>query len=538
MAGPVDPDDELVDKLKCGVDPKVAEKRERLVNDRRRTQYEQAQQRLADLVDSNTTLPLTIASVKFLGARHTRKDFLAEVVRPLLSSNRDGPYTLAEVLAEINAVATKLHKFDIFKVPISLHLDRPDPTVPSSTPNDISVYYAVRERPRILARTGTEAGTAEGSAYGNVLCRNVFGGAETLNIGGSLGTRTRSAYSAWFGAPVQSNPDVRWEIGGFGSSTANNWASHEEVSKGLSTRLRWVNKWSHQHELGYQGIWRQITGLAENASPTIRGEAGDSVKSSVSHTWINDRRDNPILPSKGYNLKAATEVAGWGPLLGDVAFWKSELESQVAVPVPVPGIRANGVTLTAGLRGGLLYPLTPPGQTQSSHSRINDRFRVGGPTDIRGFRLAGLGPRDGHDALGGDMYYAASANLFLPLPRVNPQRPIRFQLFVNGGRLLALKGNSSAAEDVAEKASTAPSSSSLATRSPSPSSEQTSSTFSLARETASSLFDGLPSTAAGVGLVYAHPVARFELNFSLPLAVRRGEQGRKGLSFGVGMSFL
>ena len=421
-----------------------------------------------------------------------------------------------------------------------MYLDRPDPTVPSSTPNDVSVYYAVRERPRILARTGTEAGTAEGSAYGNILCRNVFGGAETLNVGASLGTRTRSAYSAWFGAPVRSNPDVRWEIGGFGSSTANDWASHEEVSKGLSTRLRWVNNRGHQHELGYQGIWRQITGLAENASPTIRGEAGDSVKSSVSHTWINDRRDNPILPSRGYALKAATELAGWGPLRGNVAFWKSELESQVAVPVPVPGIRANGVTLTAGLRGGLLYPLTPPGQTQSSHSRINDRFRLGGPTDIRGFRLAGLGPRDGHDALGGDMFYAASANLFLPLPRVHPERPIRFQLFVNGGRLLALKANSSAAEDVAEKPSAAPPSSSPSSSLPThpQSSESATSTSSLVRETASSLFDGLPSTAAGVGLVYAHPVARFELNFSLPLAVRRGEQGRKGLSFGVGMSFL
>ena len=50
--------------------------------------------------------------------------------------------------------------------------------------------------------------------------------------------------------------------------------------------------------------------------------------------------------------------------------------------------------------------------------------------------------------------------------------------------------------------------------------------------------NGVPSVAAGVGLVYAHPVARFELNFSLPLVVRRGEGGRKGVSFGVGMSML
>ena len=52
------------------------------------------------------------------------------------------------------------------------------------------------------------------------------------------------------------------------------------------------------------------------------------------------------------------------------------------------------------------------------------------------------------------------------------------------------------------------------------------------------MFNGLPSMAAGAGLVYAHPVARFELNFSLPVALRRGEVGTKGLQFGVGINFL
>lgn len=50
--------------------------------------------------------------------------------------------------------------------------------------------------------------------------------------------------------------------------------------------------------------------------------------------------------------------------------------------------------------------------------------------------------------------------------------------------------------------------------------------------------NGMPSTAVGVGIVYAHPVARFELNFGLPLVVRRGEEARKGLQFGVGINFM
>ena len=52
------------------------------------------------------------------------------------------------------------------------------------------------------------------------------------------------------------------------------------------------------------------------------------------------------------------------------------------------------------------------------------------------------------------------------------------------------------------------------------------------------LGNGLPTMSAGFGLVYAHPVARFELNFSLPLVVRKHEEARKGVSFGIGINFL
>jgi outer membrane protein insertion porin family len=392
-------------------------------------------------------------------------------------------------------------------------LDRPSPIDPSTTPTDLAIFFTVREKSRILLKTGTDLGNAEGSAYGNLLWRNVLGGAETLNLNASLGTRTRSAYSVGLETPILSNPDFRWELGGIASSTQKSWASHEEVLKGVETKLRW-NNGGHNHELGFSGVWRQITGLAGNASPTVRYGAGDSVKNSITHTYINERRDYPLLPSRGYFLKTISEIAGWGPLKGDVAFWKSEIESQAALPIPIPGIRgASGISLTTGFRAGLLYPLALLGESSPQSSRINDRFQLGGPTDVRGFRLAGLGPRDGSDALGGDVYAAGSVNLIFPFPRVGAEKPLRLQAFVNGGRLLALKNLSGEKTDsqAIQKS---------------------------VHSTIAELGNGLPSIAAGVGIVYAHPVARFELNFSLPLVLRRGEEGRKGLSFGVGINFL
>jgi outer membrane protein insertion porin family len=403
----------------------------------------------------------------------------------------------------------------IYQEPISIFFDKPDKTDPSTTPTDVAVFVTAKEKGRISAKTGTDLGNAEGSAYANVQWRNVLGGAETLDVNASLGTKTRSAYQAAFDTPILSDPDKRWQIGGVQSSTQKHFASHEEFLRGGWTSLRWLTSSSSQHVVGYNGYWRQITGLAGNASPTVRAEAGDSFKSSITHTWIADRRNHPLLPSSGYYMKTISEIAGWGPLKGDVSFWKSEVQTQTALALPIPGIKGeSGVTLTTGLRAGLLYPLALGSNHNPEASHINDRFQLGGPTDVRGFRLSGLGPRDGSDAVGGDVYAAGSANLLVPLPRVGRESPLRMQAFLNGGRLLALRNPQKEGEmskDDVKKS---------------------------VYNTVAELGNGLPSMSAGVGLVYAHPVARFELNFSLPLVLRKGEEGRKGLQFGIGIDYL
>ncbi|MCJ1290337.1 hypothetical protein MMC34_001873 [Xylographa carneopallida] len=515
MAEPLDTEDHIFENLQRQVDPKLSAAKSQAAQEREQEYYEKAQRRFGDLVGTNSTLPCTISSIRILNANNTRKGFLANIFDPLLSANQDRPYTLAEAIREVSIGADKLHKFDIFHEPISIFLDKPSQTDSSTTASDLDVYLSVKEKSRILLKTGTDVGNAEGSAYGTLLLRNVFGGAESININASLGTRTRSAYQATFETPILSNPDLRVEVGGLASSTDKSWASHEEVLKGGWAKLRWIAKGGHRHEFGYNGVWRQITGLASNASPTVRTDAGDSVKSSVSHTWITDRRNNPLLPSRGYYAKTISEIAGWGPLQGDVAFWKSEVETQTALSVPIPGVEGDsGVSFTTGIRAGVLYPLALASEPKAQASHLNDRFQLGGPTDVRGFRLAGLGPRDGTDAVGGDVYAAGSANLLFPVPGVGAERPFRIQAFLNGGRLLALKHS---VRDGSKDRSTAQKS---------------------VYSTIAELGSGLPSMAAGIGLVYAHPVARFELNFSLPLVLRKGEDARKGLQFGIGINLL
>lgn len=350
----------------------------------------------------------------------------------------------------------------------------------------------------------------------------MFGGAEMLTLNAKAGTRTRSAYSATLSAPVRSDAGMRISLEGLASAAEKPWASHEEAVKGGSVRFSWLNGQGDTHAVEYSGSWRQVTGLAAVASPTVRQDAGNSVKSAIKHTFFRDRRDSAQLPQDGYMLRSMWEVAGVGPLAGDVAFSKSEMEMSGAIPVPLPGVRGRtGISVGAGLRMGLLYPL-PLGFSLGNKalpSRINDRFLLGGPTDVRGFKLGGLGPHDGQDSVGGDLFAAGSINMLLPLPYKGPDSGLRFQLFANGGRLVALedgdRGKETGSQGMGAKAVR----------------------DGMARAFGG-LLNGAPSMAAGFGLVYAHPVARFELNFSLPLVLRRGEIATKGLQMGVGINFL
>lgn len=373
-----------------------------------------------------------------------------------------------------------------------------------------------------MLKTGTDLGNTEGSAYGTMLLRNVFGGAEFLSVNASAGTRTRSAYSAEFSTPINSDPNLRLSIDGLASSTHKPWASHEELLKGGGLRLNWAKENGDRYQVGYSGTWRQLTGLAATASPTVRGDAGDSVKSALTYLFQRERRDNPMLPQSGYMVKTITELAGWGLLGGDVGFSKSEVEVAGAVPISIPGFKGpSGVSIGCGLRAGLLYPLPLSfGLGGASPSRLNDRFALGGPTDVRGFSLGGLGPRDGTDALGGDVFAAGSVNMLIPLPRIGTDSPFRIQVFANGGRSVAMKNKTKSNNTTAGQRMTA--------------SSVLDGMLSATKEVGT----GLPSIAAGVGLVYAHPVARFELNFALPLVIRQGEESRKGLQVGVGISFL
>ena len=92
------------------------------VNERMLAQYTKAQQRLGELIGSNSPKPITVSDIRVLHASHTRRGFLERIISPLLSANRDAPYTLNEALQEASLAADKLSRFGML-----ISLGCPDP---------------------------------------------------------------------------------------------------------------------------------------------------------------------------------------------------------------------------------------------------------------------------------------------------------------------------------------------------------------------------------------------------------------------------
>jgi outer membrane protein insertion porin family len=157
-------------------------------------------------------------------------------------------------------------------------------------------------------------------------------------------------------------------------------------------------------------------------SRSLCDQRGSNLTSLVGYTLRWDRRNDPIRPTRGFDLTARQDLAGLG---GDVKYLRSELETDFYY-----GIRPEWVVTVRG-QAGYIEGFS------GDRVRINDRFFKGGNT-FRGFETAGIGPRDltFDDALGGKLYGIGTVELSFPtpLPRrryVGPTRRHR-QTVTNG----------------------------------------------------------------------------------------------------------
>ncbi|KAJ2315568.1 hypothetical protein IWW54_000199 [Coemansia sp. RSA 2705] len=399
--------------------------------------------------------------------------------------------TVERAVAESREAAGKLQALGIVKG-VHIELDQPQ-----NGGEGIDVHFSCLDGSRYAIRTGVNVGDDEGTASVTGQLNNIWGGGELLEANYSRGSKTQAAFQGLLSVPVNADPQRQLRLCASQAAMDNRpYSAHDEIRRTLSTAYRASGFNGTTHELQYLMSWRDICNLGLGASPTLRGEAGHSLKSAIAYTLAHDDRDSHTVPIRGSLVKLSTELAG---LLGDVRFAKTQFEMQTN-----QRIGESEYILSTGVQGGLLWSFG-----QSGRSPLADRFFLGGQTSVRGFEFRGIGPRDHNDSVGGDVFYAAGVSLLTPLPYVKTPA-LKGHLWANAGQL-ALLDNRGLLRKPARG--------------------------SLPVDEIRRFFMR-PSVAAGFGLVYQHSIVRVELSCCLPLVAATTDRPKPGLQFGLGVQFL
>jgi outer membrane protein insertion porin family len=153
---------------------------------------------------------------------------------------------------------------------------------------------------------------------------------------------------------------------------------------------------------------------------------GVTLTSSAGVGLTYDARNHPTTPTRGYYLSAGVDFAGLG---GDVQYVRGQAEARGYYPL------TEKITFVGRLAGGHIQGWG------GEDVRLLDLFYKGGET-IRGFNRAGIGPRDTltGDAIGGQTYWTATAEVRFPLPLIPDELGMSGAVFADAGSLFGASG--------------------------------------------------------------------------------------------------
>jgi outer membrane protein insertion porin family len=172
---------------------------------------------------------------------------------------------------------------------------------------------------------------------------------------------------------------------------------------------------------------------SNEVSAAIKQMLGSTITSALGYSLVYNTLDNNKDPSRGVVASLSQDIAGLG---GDSNYLRSSVDARSYTP-----LGGDYVGMIRG-QGGYVVSTGNNG-TSGSGLRILDQF-FKGPELVRGFQPSGIGPRDlgsqFQDALGGAMYWGATAEVQFPLSFLPKELGIKAGIFADAGSLWGYKG--------------------------------------------------------------------------------------------------
>ena len=232
---------------------------------------------------------------------------------------------------------------------------------------------------------------------------NLLGTGREMRLGATVSMR-RQEYDLSFTEPYFLNRDLSAGVDVFRVERDNQtYSSYSETDNGVTLRLGYPLTEHLRHSVRYNFSDTHIGSIPNTASIYVQQQAGTRILSQFGHELTYDTRNSKIDPTGGYLLHIGNDVAGAG---GNERFVRTRAGATFYGTLP-------GWDKWVGTLAGEAGYISGIGGKDVS---ISDRFFIGGDT-LRGFRVAGIGPRDitTDDALGGSEFYRGSAEVRFPL---------------------------------------------------------------------------------------------------------------------------
>jgi len=252
--------------------------------------------------------------------------------------------------------------------------------------------------------------------------RNLLGKGQEIRLGLSLGTlSTNLDFSFTEPYFLERNMSAGFDLF-MTSNDRQQVANYSDSALGFALRAGWAYSEHTRQIVRYTLRNTNIYNVQPWASPVVQAQAGYATVSEVSETIAWDTRDSRLNTTKGWLLRNTVAVAG---AIGTEQYLRTTADA-----VYFQSLGLEDVVISVGGSAGVVLPYN------NSYIRLNNLFFLGGD-NLRGFAVAGVGPRDAGttDALGGQYFYTTTTELSFPLYGIPKEIGLLGKAFVDTGSL-------------------------------------------------------------------------------------------------------
>ena len=342
-----------------------------------------------------------IRNINILDNTRTRD----HVIRRELSVEEQSLYSVSKVRAA-RYEATRLGYFED-NIEVLTHRVE-------GTENLLDVDIKVEERPTGFFSIGGGVSSVENFLFsGQIQESNLFGYGKTLSLDAQIGGVTK-ALSLNYQDPYFLGTNWLFDISLYGHD--RDYRDFERSAQGISLGVGRRIKRYFQVRVFQEFSKQDVHNVRGDAQLVLTETERTVVSTGIGLSW--DKRNNYLDPTKGFLLSTAVEYAGL--FAGNTEFVKYNATAKSWIPF------WKGTYFATKANYGLLHLINA-----GDDLVVEERFFLGGPNTLRGFRYRRVGPRTptetgGYVIIGGVSQVLGSIDFVVPLSKTVGLKAVAF----------------------------------------------------------------------------------------------------------------